>query len=78
MEEFGQVAGFYINKDKSKILLKNIQKKEQADIQKLSGCIVAQKVKYLGIDLTNKNIDLLKNNYLKVWEKIKEDTIKWN
>lgn len=27
--EFGQLAGFYINKTKSKLLLKNITKKEK-------------------------------------------------
>lgn len=78
LEGFGQLAGLYINRDKSKLLLKNIRKEEQVEIQKQSRCVVAQKVRYLGIEITNKNIDLLKNNYIKLWEKIKEDFVKWN
>lgn len=41
-------------------------------------CEVARKVKYLGIDLTNRNIDIFKNNYEKLWKKIKEDLVLWN
>lgn len=77
IEEFGQHAGFYINKNKSKILLKNLQKGAKDVIEKMTGCDVVHKVKYLGIDLTNKNLDLFKNNYEKIWKKIKEDMIKW-
>lgn len=44
----------------------------------MSGCEVAQKVKYLGVELTNKNLRLLKNKYEKMWKKIDEDLIKWN
>lgn len=43
----------------------------------MSECEVAHKVKYLGIDLTNKNINIFKNNYEKLWKKIKEDLV-WN
>lgn len=78
IEEFGQYAGFYINKNKLKILLKNIQKGAKDVIEKMTGCDVVHKVKYLGIDFTNKNLDLFKNNYEKNWKKIKEDMIKWN
>lgn len=78
IEEFGQLAGFYINKNKSKFLFKDIGGKEQEEIGKMSNCEVAQKVKYLGIDLTSKNIDIFKNNYEKLWRRIKEDLILWN
>lgn len=78
IERFGKWAGFYINKNKSKLLLKNINNEEQNLIGILSQCEVVQKVKYLGVDITNKNISLFKNNYEKAWKKIKEDLIKWN
>lgn len=47
-------------------------------IEKMTGCEVVNKVKYLGIGLTNKNIDLFKNNYEKNWKRIKEDMLNWN
>lgn len=47
-------------------------------MEKKTRCEVVHKVKYLGIDLSNKNIDLFKNNYEKTWRKIKEDLLKWN
>lgn len=63
IEEFGQLAGLFINKKKSKIPLKVASRKEE--IEGKCGCEVVHKVKYLGIELTNKNIDLVKNNYEK-------------
>lgn len=60
IERFGLLAGFYINKTKSKLLMKNIRKKEQDEVANMIQCEVVQKIKYLGIDLINKNIDLFK------------------
>lgn len=57
---------------------KNIRREEQWEIQGISRCEIVQKVKYMGVDLTNKNIDLLKNNYEKLGKKINEDLLKWN
>lgn len=36
---------------------KNTRKEINDKVEKLTGCKVVHKVKYLGIDLTNKNID---------------------
>lgn len=68
IEKFGKLVGFHINKKTSKLLLKNINKEKQILIESLSQCEVVQKVKYLGVDITNKNIDLFKNNYEKIWK----------
>lgn len=38
---------------------------------------MVHKTKYLGMELTMKNIDLYQNNYEKLWKQIKKD-IKWN
>lgn len=76
MEEFGQLAGLYMNKNKSKILLKNIKKEEQEIIGKMLRCEVAQKIKHLGVELINKNIDLFKKQLREALEKIKEDLTK--
>lgn len=65
-------------KKKSKFLLKNIQKKEVIQIQEKTECEAVNKVKYLGIYLTEKNTDLLRNNYEKIWKEIKNDLSKWN
>lgn len=66
IEEFGNLAGFYINKNKPKIILKNVKKCEYEEIEKMTRCEVTNKVKYLGIELTNKNLDLFKNKYKKL------------
>lgn len=59
-------------------MLKNTRKELKKKTEELTSCEVVNKVKYLGIDITNKNIDLFKNNFEKTWEKIKEDMINWN
>lgn len=51
IEKFGRIAGFYVNKTKSKLMLKNIRKEEIAN---LTECEVVQKVKHLGIEITSK------------------------
>lgn len=59
---FGNLAGFYLNQSKSKILLKNMTSKRVEEIKKLTKCEIISKVKYLGITLSSKNTDLFKNN----------------
>lgn len=54
-----------------------MNKEDQKYIEEVSGCEVAHKIKYLGGYLTNKNTDVFKNNYDRVWKKIK-DLLKWN
>lgn len=39
----------------------------------LTGCEVTNKVKYLGIILIIKNLELYKNNSQKLWEEIQMD-----
>lgn len=63
IKEFGNLAGFFINYRKMKIICKNMSRKEEEDLQKQSGCEVAKMVKYLGIYVTGKNVDIFKNNY---------------
>lgn len=59
-------------------MFKNVTVKEQNKIAKSINCEVVQKIKYLGIYMTNKNIGLYQNNYVKLWKKMKEDLAKWN
>lgn len=50
-EEFGNLASFYLNQNKSKILLKNITLKRTEELKKLMECEVVSKAKYLGITI---------------------------
>lgn len=63
IKKFGDMAGFYINKTKTKIMCKNMQIRKQKELEYLTGCEVTNKVKYLEINLTMKNLDLFKNIY---------------
>uniref|UniRef100_A0A803TIP8 Reverse transcriptase domain-containing protein n=1 Tax=Anolis carolinensis TaxID=28377 RepID=A0A803TIP8_ANOCA len=77
IEHFGNLAGFKLNKQKTKILTKNITKKNQVTLQELSGIKIVPKLKYLGIWLTAKNSQLLKNNYQEKWKEIQKDLRQW-
>lgn len=78
IKKFGDLAGFYLNKTKSKIMCKNVDKNQQKIIEELTNCEVVQKTKYLGVELTMRNIDLYKNNYEKLEKQVEKDLIKWN
>lgn len=43
IKEFGDLAGFYINKDKSKVMCKNMTGKKQEELQRLVQCEVVKK-----------------------------------
>uniref|UniRef100_A0A803TU04 Reverse transcriptase domain-containing protein n=1 Tax=Anolis carolinensis TaxID=28377 RepID=A0A803TU04_ANOCA len=69
IEKFGEIAGIKINREKTKILTKNISQAQREELQKKTGIEVVKKVKYLGIELTASNTQLQKNNYDKNGEK---------
>lgn len=71
IQRFGKVAGFYINRQKSKIMCKNMTNAQKLKLSEISQCEVVQKVRYLGIEMMMKNIDLYKNNYEKIWKQKK-------
>uniref|UniRef100_A0A803SRX2 Reverse transcriptase domain-containing protein n=1 Tax=Anolis carolinensis TaxID=28377 RepID=A0A803SRX2_ANOCA len=77
IEEYGEIAGFKINKTKSKILTKNISKKNQESLEELSNIKIVGKIKYLGIWITSRNMHLLKNNYGERWKGISKDLKNW-
>lgn len=77
INEFGALARLYINKNKTKILCKKLQINKQKDLQKITGCEIMNKVKYLGIVLTMKTLDLFKNNYEKMWDDIQKELERW-
>uniref|UniRef100_R4G9D8 Reverse transcriptase domain-containing protein n=1 Tax=Anolis carolinensis TaxID=28377 RepID=R4G9D8_ANOCA len=77
IEEFGKLAGFKLNKQKTKILTKNINGEKKELLQMKSGIKIESKVKYLGVTQASSNAKLLKNNYEQLWIKIKKDLDKW-
>lgn len=77
INEFGILAGFYLNKAKSKILCKNMTLKRMEELAAVTECEIVKKFKYLGIEVTQKNLDLFSNNYEKLWLKIEKDLVKW-
>uniref|UniRef100_A0A670INW4 Reverse transcriptase domain-containing protein n=1 Tax=Podarcis muralis TaxID=64176 RepID=A0A670INW4_PODMU len=77
LEQFGKVAGFKLNKKKTKIMAKNMDLSVTEEMQQQTEIEVAKKVKYLGIWITLKNIDLFKNNYERVWKGIRKDLEVW-
>lgn len=58
IKEFGNLAGFYLNKEKSNLMCKNMSQKKQEELINKTGCRLTKKAKYLGVELTMKNIDL--------------------
>uniref|UniRef100_A0A670I6B9 Reverse transcriptase domain-containing protein n=1 Tax=Podarcis muralis TaxID=64176 RepID=A0A670I6B9_PODMU len=77
IDEFGAVAGLKVNKNKTKMLVKNLTKEEMIDLERRTEIAVAKKVKYLGIWVTAKNINLYKDNYDATWRIIKKDMEIW-
>uniref|UniRef100_A0A8D0KLK4 Reverse transcriptase domain-containing protein n=1 Tax=Salvator merianae TaxID=96440 RepID=A0A8D0KLK4_SALMN len=78
IETFGRVAGLKINEKKTKILVKNMRKKEQEDLGRKAGFDIEKKVKYLGVWLTKQNLALYQNNYVKLWSQVKQDLEIWS
>nr|GEZ82414.1 hypothetical protein [Tanacetum cinerariifolium] len=77
LKEFGSFAGFKVNKQKTKIVTKNMKTQDQLKLMNKTGFQVEKKVKYLGIVLTSMNCMLFQNNYVKVWNEIKKDLLRW-
>uniref|UniRef100_A0A670HL97 Reverse transcriptase domain-containing protein n=1 Tax=Podarcis muralis TaxID=64176 RepID=A0A670HL97_PODMU len=61
IQEFGQVAGFKLNKQKTKVLGKKLTVMEREKFQNETGLTVVKKVKYLGVYMTSKNLNLFKD-----------------
>lgn len=57
--------------------MKNVRGNTEKELRKLLDCEIVNKTKYLGITITGKNLDLFKNNYDQLWEKIDKDLLSW-
>ena len=75
INEFGKMAGYKINMQKSKAILYTNNEISETEIRKkIPFDIATRKIKYLGINLTKEVKDLYSENYTALRKEIKEDT----
>ena len=76
--EFGRVAGYKINTQKSLAFLYTNKKTSEREIKETTLFIIATKrIKYLGINLPKEAKDLYSKNYKMLMKDIKDDTNRW-
>ena len=78
INEFGKVAGYKINSQKSfAFLYTNNEKSEREIKETILFTIVKKRIKYLGINLLKLVKDLYSENYKTLMKEIKDDTNRW-
>ena len=78
INEFGKVAGYKINAQKSLVFLYPNNKKSEREIKEtLPFTIATKRMKYLGINLPKKAKDLYSENYKTLMKEIKDDINRW-
>ena len=78
INEFGKVAGYKINAQKSLAFLYiNDEISEREIKETLPFTIATKRIKYLGINLPKETKDLCAENYKRQMKEIKDDTNKW-
>ena len=78
INEFGKVAGYKFNVQKSLAFLYTNDEKSEREIKEtLPFTFATKRIQYLGINLTKKVKDLYLENYKTLMKEIEEDTNKW-
>ena len=78
VNEFGKVAGYKINAQKSLAFLHTNDERSEREIEETIPFTTATKrIKYLGIDLPKEVKDLYSENYKTLMKEIKDDTNRW-
>ena len=78
INEFGKVAGYKINAQKSLAFLYTNDEKYEREIKEtLSFTIATKRIKYLGINLPKETKDLYAENYKTLMKEIKDVTNRW-
>ena len=78
INEFGKVAGYKINAQKSLAFLYTNDEKSEREIKEtLSFTIATKRIKYLGINLPKETEDLYAENYKTLMKEIKDVTNRW-
>ena len=78
INEFGKVAGYKINTQKSLAFLYSNNKRSEREIKEtIPFTITSKRIKYLGIKLPKETKDLYSENYMTLMKDIKDDTNRW-
>ena len=78
INEFGRVAGYKINVQKSLAFLYTNDERSEREIKEtLPFTIATKRIKYLGINLPKETKDLYAENYKTLMKEIKDDTNRW-
>ena len=78
ISEFGKVAGYKINIQKSAAFLYSNNKLSEKEIKEtIPFTIASKRIKYLGINLPKKVKDLYSENYKTLMKETEEDTNRW-
>ena len=78
INEFGNVAGYKINAQKSLAFLYTNDEQSEREIKATLPFTIATKIiKYLGINLHKETKDLYAENYKTLMKEIKDDTNRW-
>ena len=78
INEFGKVAGYKINAQKSLAFLYTNDEKSEREIKEtLTFTIATKRIKYLGINLPKKTKDLCAESYNTPMKAIKDDRNRW-
>ena len=78
INEFGQVAGYKINAQKSLAFLYTNDEKSEREIKEILPFTIATKrIKYLGVNLPRGTKDLYAETYKTLMKLIKDDTNRW-
>ena len=78
INEFGKVAGYKINTQKSLAFpYTNSERSEREIKETVSFTIISKRIKYLGINLPKETKDLYSENYKILMKEINDDTNRW-
>ena len=78
INEFGKVAGYKINAQKSLAFLYTNNEKSESKIKEtIPFTITIKRIKYLGINLPKEAKDLYSENYKTLMKEIKDDINRW-
>ena len=78
INEFGKVAGYKINAQKSLAFLYTNNKRTERKIKEtIPFTIATKRIKYLGINLSKEAKDLYSENYKTLMKEIKDDINRW-
>ena len=78
IHEFGKVAGYKINTQKSMAFLYTNNERSEREIREtIPFTITSKRIKYLGVNLPKETKDLYCENYKPLMKEIKDDTNRW-